>query len=76
MKKKVPKDIGFVVPNMPYCLENFSGMNMIARLFGRVAMDFFVHMIHHHERGVLQSPQRILVDGTWVPGETLRRMNN
>ena len=75
IKEKIPKDAGFAVMNMPWCLENFSGINTNAHLIGRVATDFLVNMIHRHEKGIPKVPQRLLVEGTWIPGKTLRRVN-
>ncbi len=75
MKRRVPRDIGLAIPHMPNCSEKFSGMNMNACWIGRVAMDYLVSMIHRNEKGIPQFPQRVLVEGTWVPGKTVRRVN-
>ncbi len=50
-------------------------MNMNARLTGKAATDFLVSMIHRHEKGIPSIPQRLLVEGTWIPGKTVRRVN-
>jgi LacI family transcriptional regulator/LacI family repressor for deo operon, udp, cdd, tsx, nupC, and nupG len=39
---------------------------------GEVAVDLLIAMINRGERGVPQKPQRVLVEGTWHEGNTLR----
>ncbi len=75
MKQRVPRDVGLAIPNMPNCLEKFSGINMNARLIGKVAVDFLISMIHRHEKGIPSIPQRLSIGGTWFLGKTVRHMN-
>ncbi len=70
---KVPNDIGVaVVSNVP--LEGrFSGINEGSEQIGKTAVDVLARLLYRNETGISDTPQRILIDGTWVPGQTLRR---
>ena len=73
--ERIPKDVGLALPNMPCCFESFSGINMNTYGIGRVATDFLVSLIHRNEKGIPKAAQRILVDGAWVEGKTVGRIN-
>jgi len=49
----------------------FAGIYQNDFLIGSTAVDFVVGMIQRNERGVPETPLRILVEGKWVEGETL-----
>jgi LacI family repressor for deo operon, udp, cdd, tsx, nupC, and nupG len=54
----------------------FAGIDQNERVIGRTAVDFLVGMIHRNERGIPETPLRILVDGRWVDGSTVHRLNS
>ena len=71
---RVPDDIGLACPAVGNPRSPVAGIREDSFHAGEVALDFLVGMIHRGERGVPASPQRILVEGTWSAGTTLRRM--
>jgi LacI family transcriptional regulator/LacI family repressor for deo operon, udp, cdd, tsx, nupC, and nupG len=68
---KIPEDIGVVCPFFPSRHDPWSGVYENSVRIGEVAVDTVVSMIHRSERGVPETPQRILIDGIWVAGKTL-----
>lgn len=49
-----------------------AGIDENPREVGAAAVDYVAGMIHRNERGVPLLPQRVLIDGTWVDGGTVR----
>ena len=50
-----------------------AGINECFDTIGAVATETLVAMLHRHESGVPVSPHQILVEGSWVPGDTVTR---
>jgi LacI family transcriptional regulator/LacI family repressor for deo operon, udp, cdd, tsx, nupC, and nupG len=50
----------------------YAGMEQNAWKTGEVAVDYLVAMLHRNERGIPAFAQRILVEGRWVAGSTVR----
>jgi DNA-binding LacI/PurR family transcriptional regulator len=73
LKVKVPEDVGMV------CLsetdKGFSSINQNSREVGIAAVDLLVSMMHRNERGIPQIPRRLLIEGTWQEGSTIRRIH-
>jgi len=73
LKVKVPEDVGMV------CLsetnKGFSSINQNSREVGIAAVDLLVSMLHRNERGIPQIPRRLLIEGTWQEGNTIRRVH-
>jgi DNA-binding LacI/PurR family transcriptional regulator len=69
--KKVPQKIGIACPLLPSSSSEVAGVIENSVEIGRVAVDFLIGMIHRQERGVPENPQRIHVEGQWLPGKTL-----
>lgn len=67
-----PQDLPLACLNRPQ-RSGFSGVDENNFLVGELTCDAVVNHIIHNERGLPASPQRILVEGTWVDGETLHR---
>lgn len=68
---KVPGDIAFANVSIPSELHpNFSGLNQNWRLVGAAAVDSVVAQIYRNERGIPDNPKTIMLEGTWVDGET------
>ncbi len=73
MDLAVPEDIGVaVVSNVPLD-GRFSGINERSEQIGKTAVDVLGRLLYRNEIGTPESPQRILIDGTWVEGETILR---
>lgn len=53
----------------------YSGINPQYDHVWSAAVDFLVHLIHTHQRGIPEIPQRVLLRGTWQAGASLHRMN-
>jgi hypothetical protein len=71
---RVPEDVG-VAWLAAYKDKTISGVDQNCYLTGVTAMDFLAGMLYRNERGVPVSPLRILVEGTWHEGQTVRRVN-
>lgn len=52
-----------------------AGINQNDELIGTSAVDFLVGMLHRNERGIPKTPLRVLVEGRWVDGPTVRAQN-
>ena len=50
-------------------VAGFLGVAFTLRL---AAVDFVVGMLHRNERGVPVVPHRLLIDGVWIEGTTVR----
>ena len=68
----IPGALGIACPSLADGEGAVSGIRERGVHIGEVAVDMLVGMIHRSERGVPAMPQRILVDGDWHEGETLR----
>jgi len=68
----VPRDLGFVnlfkIDSSP---DNAGVDNQFAQV-GAAAVDIVVAQMHSFEHGLSQHPKTILINGTWVDGESLR----
>ena len=52
--------------------QGLAGVDQNERKIGRAAVDFLVGMIHRNERGIPETRSQLLIDGTWVDGESIR----
>ena len=68
-----PSDVGIASPLVLEPNSPIAGVYENSFHIGEVALDFLVAMIHRGERGIPISPQRVLVEGIWNPGKTLRK---
>ncbi len=77
LKIRVPRDLGVASPllerDMLGSKRQLSGIYEDSVHIGEVAMDLLSAMIQRGERGVPRLPQRLLVEGVWTPGATLRQ---
>ena len=72
MAVRVPEDVGFVHLNCADQSGAFAGIYQNGPAIGAVAVDFLIGMVHRNERGLPALPHSLLVEGTWVPGKTVR----
>jgi LacI family transcriptional regulator len=70
--RRVPADIGVAFLTLPSVNGEYSGLDENPREVGAAAADYLAGMIHRNERGVPAMPQRVLIDGTWIDGQTVR----
>ncbi len=76
---RVPEDLGVADPLLESDVMarkiRLAGVYEDSVSIGATAVDFLVGMIYRGERGVPRLPQRVLIEGIWYPGDTLRDVN-
>jgi LacI family transcriptional regulator len=70
--RRVPADLGVALLTLENFTGDFAGVDENPREVGAAAVDYVAGMIHRNERGVPAMPQRVLIEGTWVDGSTVR----
>lgn len=73
----VPDDIGFA---LPFNLDNLSNkhiaqINEQPELIGRAAVELLAGMYMHSETGIPEKPKDHLIEGSWSPGTTVRKVD-
>lgn len=72
LKVRVPEQVGMV------CLSDtrkgFACIDQNGPEVGTAAVDLLVSMIHRNERGIPEIPRRLLIEGTWHTGTSVRRI--
>jgi DNA-binding LacI/PurR family transcriptional regulator len=68
----VPGDIGVAYHTLDEKSCCFSGMRKNSFQIGVMAVDLLVDMLLRNERGIPPRPYLLMVEGSWVEGETLR----
>jgi LacI family transcriptional regulator len=71
----VPREIGLAYLSVTERNPSFSGINENSHAIGEAALDLLATMIQRNEFGVPAIPRRIMIEGYWVPGKTVRRVN-
>jgi LacI family transcriptional regulator len=69
----VPRHVGVAVASVPYGDRRISGIDENVEAVGAMAVDTIVGMIYRNETGIPALPWRILSEGTWRLGRTVRR---
>jgi len=69
----IPEKLG--IASLTSFNPQISGIHPPFERVWTTAVDFLVHLIHSNQRGIPEFPQRLLLEGAWVPGKTVRRMN-
>lgn len=75
MKEKgyeLKRDYGFAFLTLSSTQKGIAGIHQNNQLIGSVAVDLLVGAINRNERGVPETPLRLLVEGRWVEGNSLR----
>lgn len=67
----VPNEAGVAHLNLPDRSGNFAGIYQNGPAVGVAAVDFLVAMLQRNERGIPALAHSILVEGTWLEGQTL-----
>jgi LacI family transcriptional regulator len=71
----VPRDLGLAYLSVTDRNPSFSGINENSHAIGEAALDLLATMIQRNEFGIPAVPRRIMIEGYWVPGKTVRRVN-
>jgi LacI family transcriptional regulator len=70
---RIPEDMGFAsYVSLNHNCEKICGIDENPIATGSAAIDLLVSMINRGERGIPKIHQRILIEGTWVNGTSLR----
>jgi LacI family transcriptional regulator len=69
----VPRDVGVAVASIPFGDGLISGIDENVGAVGAMAVDIVVGMIQRNETGLPTTPWRMLAEGTWFQGRTVRR---
>lgn len=68
-----PSICGYASLHLDRAGSGVAGIYQNDKIVGRAAVDYLVDMYNRNERGVPVVPYRVLVEGTWVDGDTLPR---
>jgi LacI family transcriptional regulator len=69
---EAPKDVGFVLLDRPLTGSDCSGVYFNGPAIGAAAIDQIIGQINRNERGLPELPKTTMINGRWMPGETLR----
>lgn len=68
---RVPQDVAFAWLSVPSEGGSFpSGLNQNWKLVGAAAVDSVVAQLYRNERGIPETPKTIMLEGTWVAGQS------
>ncbi len=73
MKLTAPKDIGLVHLDLTDELKGWAGMRQNNEQIGIAAVDMLVGQLHRNEYGAPPFQKCMIIEGTWVPGDTVRQ---
>lgn len=69
---RVPDDLGFALPSRPTPDEPRAGVDENSQAIGAAAMELLAGLWQRNERGIPAVPQRLLIEGLWRPGPSVR----
>ncbi|MDO8542211.1 MAG: LacI family DNA-binding transcriptional regulator [Opitutaceae bacterium] len=69
---RLPQDLGAAFLTRVKSSREISGIDERPFEVGTAAVDYLVSMQHRTERGVPDQPRRLLIEGKWVEGRTVR----
>ncbi|MBL9195371.1 MAG: LacI family DNA-binding transcriptional regulator [Opitutaceae bacterium] len=69
---RVPAEVGVAFITLPHVGGQFSGIDENPGEVGAAAVNYLAGMLHRNERGIPTSPQRLLIEGSWIEGRTVR----
>jgi len=70
--RAIPGEIGLVSLSVPARDDRQSGMFQNPHLQAERAVDLLIDQIMRNQFGLADAPMHCLIEGTWVPGKTLR----
>jgi LacI family transcriptional regulator len=68
-----PAEVGVAYLTLATPGGDLAGVHENPAEVGAAAVDYLSGMIHRNERGLPARPRRLLIEGTWVDGRTVRR---
>jgi DNA-binding LacI/PurR family transcriptional regulator len=69
---ELPRDLGLVSLTQVRSTRGLAGVDESAQEVGAAAVDYLSGMLQRNERGVPGQPRRLLIEGRWCEGGTLR----
>lgn len=72
LKLSVPRAVGLAFLTYANTAKGLAGVFENPHEVGAAAIDYLTGMIHRSERGVPVLPRRLLIEGTWMNGRTVR----
>jgi LacI family transcriptional regulator len=75
MRVEVPAEVGVAFSSVDWPASRVAGMDENVRLLGAKALELVKAMIDRGEKGIPEIPLRLMVEGTWREGGTVRRVN-
>jgi LacI family transcriptional regulator len=70
--RKVPDDMGVAFMNAPDRSGTVAGVYEDGAQIGRGAVEWLIDLMRRNQRGIPEVPQRLMFDGVWVDGKTMR----
>ena len=72
---RVPQDVAVALPSIPYGDKVLSGIEENVRMVGANATDLVISMINSSEYGIPEYPKRVLTEGIWRKGKTVKKLS-
>jgi hypothetical protein len=69
--RRVPEDVGFVHLWAPDQRGQYAGIYHNPPALGIAAVNLLIGMIQRNESGLPETPQTVLLNASWVEGDTL-----
>ncbi len=69
----IPKELGFCQIDWIEGMENCSGVDQNSETIGVAATDLVTHQLMHDERGISPFSKKVMIEGIWREGPSLRR---
>lgn len=70
---RVPEDVGLALLSVRKQDGFFAGVWENPEMVGARAAELVINLVQHGERGVPEMPSFLMVEGSWMPGRTIRR---
>jgi LacI family transcriptional regulator len=74
--RRLPRDLGAAFLTRVKASRDLSGVNESPLEVGAAAVDYLAGMLHRNERGVPDHPRRLLIEGKWFDGRTVRALRS
>lgn len=69
---RAAKETGMIHLDWTEDLKSWAGMNQNSHLIGAAAVDMLVARLHRNELGVPSFPKTMMIDSTWIGGDSAR----
>lgn len=67
-----PSQVGLIHLDWSEQLQGWAGVNQNSRLVGAAGVDLLVGLLHRNELGIPSFPKSLMVESSWVAGDTVR----